>query len=374
MRISIVYAKPGMKLADNVYKSRKVLLRAGTVLTPATINALKKRGILEIEVESERDMQALAAGSQEVDIISEEIRLKAEQTIKDIWEEVRNGGRIHIARVRSTVETILEDLSKRNYTFLKLADIRALDNYTFTHSVNVCVLALNLGIASGYTEAELLELGTGALLHDLGKVIIPGDVLNKPGPLNEKEIEIVRKHPAHGFHLLSQEPEIGINAALIPYEHHERYQGDGYPRGLRGDAIHKFAQLVAIADVYDSLTSDRSYRSKLKPYEAVEILIAMSGQGFNPKLVNLLLDNVEIYPVGCIVELNDGSLAVVTSVNKMLPIRPKVRKLVRHGESYVPSGDEMDLMENPTVFITRVISLNWMSRGGAGSQREDKAL
>jgi len=363
-----------MKLAENVYKSGKVLLRAGTVLTLTTIDTLKKRGVLAVEVESEHAVRPFASGDQDIDIISREIRVEAEQTIKDIWKEVSKGGRIHIARVKSTVETILQELLKKRFTFLKLADIRALDDYTFTHSVNVCVLSLSLGIASGSTEAELLELGTGALLHDLGKVIIPTDVLNKPGPLDEVEMEIIHKHPAYGFHLLCQEPEIGIKAALIAYEHHERYHGGGYPQGLRGDSIYKFAQLVAIADVYDALTSDRAYRSKLKPYEAVEILIAMSGREFNPKLVNLFLENVEIYPVGCIVELNNGSLAVVTSVNKVLPIRPKVKKLVRRGESYMPEGDEMDLMKNPTVFITRVISLNRIAKGSNSSQGKGNVL
>lgn len=361
MRIAIIDACEGMKITENVYnKNGKVLLSAGTCLTQDAIRKLKRLGVLTIEVESDEKTPpvVITPQRQSMDMISNDIRMEAEQTVKHIWEEVKHGGRIHVTQAKGMVEKILDELLKRRYAVSKLADIRALDDYTFTHSVNVCVLSLSLGISLDFSEADLLDLGTGSLLHDLGKTIIPPEVLNKPGPLDEHEITIVRKHPAHGFRLLCMEPEIRTSSALIAYEHHERYLGNGYPRGLTKNEIREFSQLVSIIDVYDALTSDRVYRSRISSYEAVEMIVAMSGRDFNPKYVKLFLENAEIYPVGSVVELNNNTLAVVTAVDKDLPIRPQVTVLEREGEHFVRSDEVIELMKNPTIFITRIISLD----------------
>lgn len=358
MRIAITDAREGMKVARDVFsKDGRVLLKAGSLLTESSIRYLKKQGVIAIEIEDR-----LLSGRKPVrpnsDPVWQEIISEAEHTVRDIWNSVSQGRGIHISRIERIVDSIIQELLQREITYPKLVDIRALDDYTFTHSVNVCVLSLIMGIAKGYSEDELFELGIGSLLHDLGKIIIPPEILGKADTLSAEEMGIVRKHPAYGFSLLVQESEININSSLIAYQHHERYDGSGYPRGLKGDEIHEYAQIVAIVDVYDALTTDRIYRNRIQPYEAVEMLIAMSGRGFNPDYVKLFLKNVEIYPVGSIVELNNGSLGIITGVDKNMPVRPQILLLKWEGERLVPTGDEVDLMKEVTLFITRVIKLD----------------
>lgn len=347
-----------MRVAQNIYgKDGNILLKMGSRLTESLIQSLKKRGVFALEIVEENDISD-AEDREKIDIISEKIRSEAEETVRDTWHAVLQGKAFSMNKVQKVVEGVLQELFTKDYAYLKLADIRALDEYTFAHSVNVCVLSLILGIIKGYSEESLYELGIGALLHDLGKTIIPTEILNKPGPLNNEEMAIVRKHPAYGFSILCQEPAIIFSSALIAYQHHERCNGEGYPKGLNQGEIHEYAQIVAIVDVYDALTSDRPYRKRLLPYEAVETLIAMSTQELNFNIVKLFLKNVDIYPVGSIVELNDCSIGIITSVNKNLPIRPQIRMLAREEDRYLPTGIDIDLMENTTLFITRVIGID----------------
>lgn len=359
MRIAIVDAREGMRVARDVYsKNGGILLKAESLLTESIIQNLKKRGVITVEIADDNNLVIRELQQERTDIISHDIMSEAEHTVRDIWNSVSQGRGICVSRVEKLVGNIIQELLQREITYPKLVDIRAMDDYTFTHSVNVCVLSLVMGIIKGYSEAELFDLGIGSLLHDLGKIIIPPEILRKAGSLNNEEMEIVRKHPAYGFSILCQEPGINIKSSLIAYQHHERYDGSGYPRGLKGDEIHEYAQIVAIVDVYDALTSDRVYRGKILPYEAVEMLIALGNRDFNPDYVRLFLENVEIYPVGSIVELNNDSLGIVTYVDKRMPMRPRISLLDREGDRLVPAGIEVDLMQETTLFITNVIKLD----------------
>jgi HD-GYP domain-containing protein (c-di-GMP phosphodiesterase class II) len=358
MRIPIIDARKGMRVAQNIYgKEGEVLLRVGSELSEGLIESLRKRGVFAIEVEEENKSYAVEE-DEKVDIISRELRSEAEEIVMDTWNAALEGKSFSMSKIKQVVEEVMDELLTKDYAFLKLADIRALDEYTFAHSVNVCVLSLLLGIIKNYSENRLYELGVGALLHDLGKTIIPPEILNKPGPLNNEEMAIVRKHPAYGFSLLCQEPDIAFGLALIAYQHHERCNGGGYPRGLVQGEIHEFAQIVAIVDVYDALTSDRPYRKSLLPYEAVETLVAMSAQELNFSIVKIFLENVDIYPVGSIVELNDHSTGIIVSVDKSLPVRPLIRMLVCENNHYVSTGTDINLMENNTLFIKKVLGIN----------------
>ncbi len=367
MLISIIDSRPGMKITQNVFdRSGRVLLRAGNILTPQLIDHLRRRGVFVLEVEGEGEDFSFRP-APDPDIISRAVREQAENLVREIWEGVPRGKKIPVTAVRALVDKILEDLLERRCLICKLADIRALDDYTFTHSVNVCVMSLGIGLAKGFSRAALLDLGTGALLHDLGKVAIPPEILKKPGPLDPQEMAIVRTHPVHGYRLLAAEPEIPEKAALIAYEHHERFNGQGYPRGLKGDEVSQFAQLVAVIDVYDALTSDRVYRSKVLPYEAVEILIASSTTEFNPRYVRAFLEDMEIYPLGSIVELTNGDLGMVVAVNKALPIRPLLKRVVRRGRRLEVLEEEIDLMKETTLFVKRVVRFEGGAfRGGEG--------
>lgn len=354
-RINILQARPGMVLArDIVSGDGKLLLRKGTRLTKQYLQKLLFLGVTNLYVEMyEAGETSYAGGRTEVpfDVITEKTRLEAEETVRELLKDVKSGQKIKMPRVKRVVEKIVAELLAGEKLIYKLCTIRKADEYTFTHCLNVCVLALGLGIAKGYPPSVLKELGVAALLHDVGKVFVPPEILNKPGTLSEEEFAQIRKHPELGYRFLKEQEGVSELAAIVAYEHHEHYNGEGYPRGLRNGAIHEFARIVAIADVYDAITSDRVYKKALPPWEAVEIMLALSWFQFDPHLIKLFIDHICIYPVGTMVELSDGSKGVVVAANRSLPTRPVVRLLNEGGEM----AREVDLLHHPTVFITRIL-------------------
>jgi HD-GYP domain-containing protein (c-di-GMP phosphodiesterase class II) len=167
------------------------------------------------------------------------------------------------------------------------------------------------GISLEYDELKLRDLGVGALLHDIGKIEIDPEILNKSGRLLPEEAVEIKGHPIKGFEILRKNPDISLISAHCAYQHHERFDGSGYPRRLNGEQIHEFAHIVAIADVYDALTSDVSYRRAVPVYEAIAIILKASGTLFDENLVNYFIENIAIYPIGTVVRLNTNQIGVV---------------------------------------------------------------
>jgi HD-GYP domain-containing protein (c-di-GMP phosphodiesterase class II) len=220
--------------------------------------------------------------------------------------------------------------------------------------VNVAVLSVMTGISLGYNELKLRDLGVGALLHDLGKVKIDERIYNKPGSLTSEEFDTIKLHTTYGFEMLQSMKSVNILCAHVAFQHHERFDGQGYPRGMKGKEIHDFARIVSLADVYDALTADRPYRRALRPYHAVEYLNSMGGTQFDPDLTKAFVEHIAIYPVGSYVNLNTKQKAIVVSVNKPNKTRPVVRVLTDiDGNPTTPF--ELDLSTAPTLFINGFI-------------------
>lgn len=361
-RISVYDVKPGLVIARPVYgRDGRRLLLTGVQLTDQYINRLRDLGVPTIYIQepdplAELDQAKLYENVKELpDAISFETRLEAEKRLCILMNEAKRGQLFDVKPVHGIVDTIIEQTMTNKNIIGKLTDIRILDDYTFAHCVNVCVLSVAIGINLGYPRRKLHELAVGALLHDLGKVTVSEDILQKPAALTTQEFEIVKQHSKHGYDMLRLVPGVSVLAANIALQHHERYNGEGYPRSVKGEAIHEFARIVAIADVYDALTADRVYKNMVLPYEAVEIIIASAGYQFDPELVRVFVENTAIYPIGSLVQLNSGATGVIIKNNRTLPMRPTVR-LVTSPRGEDVQDIELDLMTNTTTFVTRVIS------------------
>ena len=205
-------------------------------------------------------------------------------------------------------------------------DLRALqrhDPYTFRHSLNVGRLSYLIGKCLCLPDSSLEQIVLGALLHDIGKLTIPADLLKKTGRLLPEEYVLIKTHPINGF-LKLQEVDLPTEVTRIVQQHHERWNGQGYPLGLQGEQIHPYAQIVGIADVFDALTSARSYRPAIPPYHALEIITKLGERDFSPNIVSCLLDAVTLYPTNCLIHLNTGELGKVVSYDKQFPTRPRV--------------------------------------------------
>ena len=223
-----------------------------------------------------------------------------------------------------------------------LNSIKTFDNYTFQHSLDVSIVAIMMAKKFGLPEKRLRELGIGCLLHDMGKVLIPVDIVNKPGKLTEQEFVIMKSHPLIGYELTKGVSSIGLLPPHVALQHHEKQDGSGYPRGLTGNnhlkidmiprTIHLFGNIVAVADVYDALGSDRPYRPALPPEKVFSIIREMSGTHLNSQAVNLLFKIAPVYPVGTTVRVLSqdkfGFIGVVVSLNEGSLNRPNIRLIL----------------------------------------------
>jgi len=230
---------------------------------------------------------------------------------------------------------------------METINISTYDNYTYTHSVNVDILSVILGVACGLRDDELKKLSQAALLHDIGKTCVPIEIINKPGRLTEEEYAEVKKHPYYGYNMLRDNFDVSSVARNAILSHHENEDGSGYPRALAGDKIHLFAKIIHVADVYDALTTKRVYKDAMNPADALEYLMGNSERMFDKDLVATFLEYVAPYPLGVQVELSNGQKALVVKNNRSMLSRPVVR---------LNSGAKVDLMEHLDITIVRMIT------------------
>ncbi len=265
---------------------------------------------------------------------------EAGQIIRGLMSDVRLGKQVSVEQVEPVVEKITESILRNSGALLSLTRVKNKDNYTFIHSVSVCALLVSFGRALGMRRDDIRQLGIGGMLHDIGKTMIPDEILNKPGRYTDEEFVVMKAHAAESRRILSETPGISRRAIGIAGEHHERYDGSGYPDGLKGDAISPMGQMAAICDVYDAITSDRVYHKGLAPTEGLRKIFEWSKFHFNPDLVQAFLRTIGIYPVGSLVMLESGRLAVVLEQHEGNLLSPTVR-VVFHSRSnhYLPPED-----------------------------------
>jgi len=298
-----------MQLARTVYSADgRVLLSAGVVMKDSYIERLRKLGFPAVyvgdPVESESFREA----------VCESTRRRAIAVVKKSFNEVKLGSSLKLEAIGQVVNDIVDEVVSNREVVLPLTDIRSHDDYTFGHSVNVCVISVMLGVALELDDLTLRELAMGAILHDVGKVKVPEQILLKPAPLSPKEWTEMRKHTLYGFQLLRGGDGVAFRAAHVAYQHHERGDGSGYPRALASDGIHLFAKIVAVADTYDAMTSDRVYRKGVTPFEALKVIKELASEEcgqLDKHVVDTFLSNVAAYPPGSKVKLNTGEVGMV---------------------------------------------------------------
>ncbi|EGO64267.1 HD-GYP domain-containing protein [Acetonema longum] len=354
-RITVSEAKLGMKSARSIYNADgRLLLAEGVPFNDYYIKRLNEIGLPALYIQS-----PLSADVKVPQLVQEETRIMVTQLVQKSFDGLRAGKRVDLDQFKEMAKSIVDEVIQNRHTMIHLNDIRIHDDYTFGHCVNTCILATLTGVWMDYNEKELYELSLGALLHDTGKALIHKDILNKRGQLNPKEMTEMQRHPEYGFDILRRySQELSMLVVHVAYQHHEKCDGKGYPRGLAREEIHEYARITSIADVYDALTSDRSYRSAMLPHEAYEIMQAGSGTQFDTEILKIFLQQIAVYPVGAFVELNNGEIGVVIQVNRNMPTRPKVRIVMNVAKQFCSpeSNQEQDLHENLTCFVSKVLS------------------
>lgn len=309
--ISIDQAEPGMILARHIWgPNGELLLTSNTTLKKSYIRKLKEFRFSALYVKSYPDEPV----ENLVGPVKQETLVHARETLQTVAETAVTSSCIDFARVRETVEDIVDQVLSNPNVVYNMADIKTFDDYTYGHSVDVCVLSVLCGAHMGMNRYELLDLGCGAILHDIGKLFTPKEILSKSDPLTTDEMEVIRRHPRDGFQVLRK--QMPLIPAHVAFQHHERFDGSGYPRGLMDADTLELAKVVAVADSYDAMTSDRPYRESVMPHQALSELARDAGKGYNPKVVKCFVDVVAAYPLGTVVKLSDGSMATVVGVTK----------------------------------------------------------
>lgn len=219
------------------------------------------------------------------DVISSEIRKKGEKLVKDIFQNPSN---IQFDQATSFVSKIVEDILSTHETVVSVQDLRSYDNYTYQHSLNLCVLGTTVGKLLDYDEQRLREFGIGLLFHDFGKTKIPLEILNKPDRLTNKEFEIMKQHAEYGHQILSKKYKLPEISKMVIRHHHEKLDGSGYPHGLKGKEIPEWVQIATIVDIYDALTADRIYKTQWTHKKAIEFLYDRAENWFNIDYIKLL--------------------------------------------------------------------------------------
>ncbi len=241
------------------------------------------------------------------------VHTQTKHIITNVFEDIRLGGEIDVGKVKQSINNSVSSILRNPDASIWLTRLQEKDNNTAQHSLNVAALSVIAGRSLGFSRTELENLGVCALLHDIGKAQLPRELSHKCDNLSEREEALLRKHAEIGFQLLSSSKNIYSGAAQVALTHHERVDGQGYPRGTGADDIPQYAKIVAIADAYDSMTSRNMNSRAMSPTESLDILYSERGKRFDEKLVLKFIEGIGIYPPGSIVEMTNGEVGIVLS-------------------------------------------------------------
>ncbi|OEZ94353.1 cyclic di-GMP phosphodiesterase response regulator RpfG [Duganella phyllosphaerae] len=340
-----------------------------TITTEAEIRKIINAGIHDVVIDSSRGLdveaptlaEAQAATEREIiELIAKapvvtrvalgeemrratQIRHQASALVRTVMQDARLGKAIELDLVEPVVQSITESILRNPGALTGLLRIKTADDYTFLHSVSVCTLLVAFCRSRSLDAETTHQAGLGGLLHDTGKALVPDAILNKPGPLTDEEYEIIRRHPQDGYDLLRQSPDIGPIPLDITLHHHERRDGSGYPGHQAEGQISDMAQMAAIVDVYDAITSDRCYHKGMPAAAALRKIYEWSKHHFNPQYAQEFMRCVGIYPVGTMVMLESGRLGVVIEPHETNLLAPKVNVFFNTKQNVYIKPEMVDL-------------------------------
>ena len=312
----------GMILAQDVVdRFGRILIASGIPLKQELLKLLKKHEVVSVFVRDSKSSNFLIESTQ--DIASMEIRLKLITSVKETFS-TPHGLVEHLAELQYYVEDVVQTLIERKNVLLYLQDIDYASDYLFMHSVNVGLFSIVIGIAMNLPHDQLCLLGMGGLLHDFGKTRISSEILDKQGKLTLAEFNEIKEHATVGYNTLKTDTQLDYRIMFMALQHHERCNGSGYPWGISIDKIHHLARIVAVADVYDALTTDRVYRSRLTTFAAMQIINQGDRIHFDTHVIEAFNKVAIPYPIGSSVTLNHGVDGKVIGLNSINLFRPLI--------------------------------------------------
>jgi len=349
--ISLDEIKPGMYLSKPLMATDgTVLLHEGIEIKERYIQYLRHKGIISLFV-GEPEFSEPAEKISE-DRNEPKQRQQAMTAAREVINHFRVGKGVQLDRIKNIVSDLVNQLDQKPENMIHLLDIRRKEEYMFSHAVNTCILSVMTGLAKGYDNKQLYELGLAAMFHDVGKVKFSRNLaLQYPNYVTNEGMEEYKQHPFYSLEILRQNENLSIDIVNACFQHHERWNGSGYPMGLAGDTISEYAQIISIADVYDRLIAGMPHRRPTPVYYAAAILNKAAGEYFNPEIVDKFNQNVAIYPMGRTVRLNNRQSGLILGVGIKSKNTPVVRIISSEDGTEVNKLVELDLEKNPGLFI-----------------------
>ena len=324
--------RDGCFLGKTVYDNLgKPLFKKGVRLTPHLLKKIKDLNISSVFISDDYSEKEIE------DVIKPELRKKSIKLVKEAFDNVERiyfsssnsinaeNKKDYFLSIQNLAEELIDNILSNKNILVTLVDIKSMDNYTYQHSVNVAIISLVLGLGLNLPKGDLINLCVGALLHDLGKIFIPKEILLKNGPLNKSEFNIMKEHPQKGYNYIKNIKCIHNDAKQIILQHHERVDTLGYPKGLKSHEISTLSKITSVSDVYDALISDRPYRKGLCPNDAFEFILSGAGSIFDFEIVKAFSQIIVPYPKGTIVKLSNGDVGIVKDTPPHFPLRPNLK-------------------------------------------------
>jgi len=323
------------------------MLAQGMRLTAALIQALRKRGYTRVAIDD-----VLLDDVEADEALQEETRQIAIRVLDTATANVLRGTPGDLRAMRNAVDAIIADLRDNPKACIGLYSLCSFDEETYTHSINVCVLSITSAQVLGWNVTDLRQVGLGALLHDIGKVLIPKHILNKPALLTDEEYALVKTHTNRGWELLQTCYDVGVVTAHAALDHHERLDGSGYPRQIKGDNISELGRITAVADVYEAMTADRPQRRAVLPEAVHAFMMERRGTLFDADAVEAMFQRIALYPTGTILSLWGGYVGVVTRQDPRSNNRPCVRIVSGPG---ILRAMDIPLYERPELTVNLIL-------------------
>lgn len=344
--------KPGMIVGQSVMNDVAVvpLLLADQKLTIRNIRRLRELNVPGVYIKTKYSEDIIAQGF--VDPI---LKQKITSDLKSVCRNFVSKSAITSSMANTLIDvssSLMDHILSKDEYVLNMVEIKTFDNYTYSHCINVASLATLIGIQLGYSRVSLQELTSAGLMHDFGKLDVPIGIINKPSSLTTEEFSIVKKHPTYAINKLKTSMKISLTVLDGIASHHEKYDGSGYPNGLVGANIPLCGRILAVADVYDALTTARSYRPAWQTKDTLDFMASNSGTHFDPDILNAFFKTISVYPVGTMVKLTDDSIALVIKNTPGCMLDPVIRIL---SSKKLSTGTEFDLAKVENLHIVKSI-------------------
>lgn len=319
---------------------------------------LARQGVAHLQVERLREVSKDEAGATSTPTTQSQSYQSALDVMRGIVRQARFRSPIDVDSANRMVQDFIDLVVREQSEMLGLISVKHYDEYTFTHGLHICILSIAIGWAISLEHDLLKDLGVSALLHDVGKINIPLEILRKPAALTEEEYALVRRHPVDGALILAAQQAVPDVAPVVAFEHHLQPDLRGYPPLKRPRALNLFSLIVGVADVYDALTTERPYRPPLPPHAALELMHAGKAGGFEPWLLGRFTEMLGRYPAGTLLRLGDGGMAVVSRPNPHDAARPFARRVVVTEAGQTLEPDEIDLAAQGAPGVGQVLDPN----------------